>query len=42
MRNNSLMQESEIREKVKKEYNDLVGNMMECANTISSKFDEFR
>ncbi|XP_021364139.1 uncharacterized protein LOC110457263 isoform X2 [Mizuhopecten yessoensis] len=42
MRQTSLNQEAEIRDKVKKEYNDLVGNMMEACDHIKAKFDEFR
>ncbi|XP_041348511.1 uncharacterized protein LOC121368057 isoform X2 [Gigantopelta aegis] len=42
MRNMSLTQERDIREKVKAEYDDLIQNMFNSTFQLRAKFDEFR
>lgn len=42
MREMSLTQERDIRERVREEYNDLIQNIFNSTFQLRSKFDEFR
>ena len=42
MREQSFNQQKEIRERVMKEYNDLIQNFFNSTSSLKNKFDEFR
>ncbi|KAJ8301243.1 hypothetical protein KUTeg_020230 [Tegillarca granosa] len=42
MREMSLTQETDIRDRVRQEYEDLIENLFECSTKLKDKFDDFR